>query len=168
MMKKITVFTVFLLFTNLIFSQVKEEVIIGNQSKQQEWVTVGNDIEDEDEEVPFGVLEEIPNFEVCKDLTNQRALFCFELNLNKHISTNLIYPKEALDANIQGKVLVRFVINKEGNIINIITKAPKGCELLEQEAKRIIEALPKFSPGKIRGKIVNVPYYQKIKFELPT
>jgi len=79
---------------------------------------------------------------------------------------NLKYPKQASKKNTQGRVSVLFVINSEGNIEGITTKAPAGCELLEEEAVRIMSLLPKMEPGKFRGKPVNVKYAQPIIFNL--
>ena len=59
-----------------------------------------------------------------------------------------------------------FIINKEGNIEGITTKAPSGCELLEKEATRIISLLPKMESGKFRGRPVKVKYAIPITFKL--
>ncbi len=160
-MKKIKLL-VFAIFTSFIgFSQNDEDVIVVPAQE-----SIPADREEPDYDMPFAVLEVIPNFEVCKDLENQEAKSCFMENMNKHIKDNFVYPKEALDANMQGRVIVLFVINKMGEVESIKTKGTINGSILEQEAKRIIEALPRFSPGKQRGKTINTSYAQPITFKI--
>ena len=71
-----------------------------------------------------------------------------------------------MEDNIQGRVSVLFVIDKDGSITNVQAKGPKGGELLEKEALRVISKLPKFKPGMQRGKPVKVKYSQPITFKL--
>ncbi len=121
----------------------------------------------ENENVPFAVVDEVPQFEVCKHLTGKDGKNCFEQEMNKHIRNRIQYPEEAIEADIQGRVIVNFVINKNGEIENIVTKGPVNGELLEQEAIRILRLLPKFKPATQRGKNVNVSYIIPINFVLP-
>ena len=58
------------------------------------------------------------------------------------------------------------VIDKDGSITNVQARGPKGGELLEKEALRVISKLPKFKPGMQRGKPVKVKYSQPITFKL--
>ena len=84
----------------------------------------------------------------------------------KHIKKNQQYPERAMEDGIQGRVSVLFVIDKDGSITNVQVRGPKGGELLEKEAQRVIEKLPKFKPGMQRGKPVRVKYSQPITFKL--
>jgi protein TonB len=118
------------------------------------------------EPIPFMVLEEVPQFKDCKNATKELAISCFDEELKKHITKNLKYPAEAKKNNIQGKVIVLFIINKEGNVTDLRAKSPKGAELLEAEAIRVIEKLPKFIPGKQRGRVANTSYAVPILFKL--
>ena len=87
-----------------------------------------------------------------------------EKSLMEYIANNVQYPKEAKDANIQGRVIVQFVVTKDGSIGQ--TKIIRGKnELLDQEAVRVIKSLPKFTPGKVDGKPVNVWYTLPISFK---
>ena len=72
-----------------------------------------------------------------------------------------MYPERAMEDNIQGRVSVVFVIDKDGSITNVQARGPKGGDLLEKEALRVISKLPKIKPGSQRGKPV------KIKFSIP-
>ena len=62
------------------------------------------------------------------------------------------------------KIYVHFKIDNQGNVVNVKAKAPH--EVLESEAKRVIEMLPKMTPGMQEGKAVNVPYSLPIVFEI--
>ena len=67
---------------------------------------------------------------------------------------------------ITGRVIVSFIINKEGEIKSITTKGPENGKILEEEARRIISLLPKMKPGTQRGEPVNVRYSIPINFSL--
>ena len=119
------------------------------------------------EKVPFALVEEIPLFKKCVNVPIKEQKSCFNKKINHHIATNLVYPKEAHDKGIQGRVLTQFVIDKYGNVIDINLRGPYKGELLEKEAKRIISTLPKFKPGKHNGKFVKVKYGVPISFKIP-
>jgi len=122
--------------------------------------------QDENIEVPFTTVEEVPKFDNCSEVAKETGVSCFNQMMNNHIAKNFKYPAYAQENNIQGKVIIFFTINTLGNVTNIRTKAPKGCELLEYEAIRIIKLLPKFEPGIQKGKPVRVSYAQPINFKL--
>lgn len=112
----------------------------------------------------FKTVNKIPNFKSCSKSNNNEN--CFNNQLVKHINNHFIYPEEAVNKNIEGKVIVYFVIDKNGNIANIKTRAPKGCEIIEKVTKNIFEKLPKFSPAMNEGKAVNVKHIFPIDFKL--
>jgi len=78
---------------------------------------------------------------------------------------NIKYPKEAIEANITGKVFVQFVIEKDGSITNAKI-ARSASTLLDAEALRIVNNMPQWIPGKQRGKAVRVAYTLPISFSL--
>lgn len=81
------------------------------------------------------------------------------------LSAELIYPEKCRENDIQGKVYIQFVITKRGKISQIkILKT--SHELFAEEAKRVIKKMPKWKPGKQRGKKVNVRYTLPINFSL--
>ena len=84
--------------------------------------------------------------------------------MNKHIRKNFRYPDRAQEFGIQGRVSTLFTIGADGNIKNIRKRGPDA--LLENEAVRIIERLPKMKPGKQDGKAVDVPFSIPISFKL--
>ena len=126
----------------------------------------GGTAEEIDEEVPFAVIEDVPVFPGCEGVAKNKRLDCFMEQMAKHIKKNQQYPERAMEDGIQGRVSVLFVIDKDGGISNVQVRGPKGGELLEKEAKRVIEKLPKFKPGMQRGKPVKVKYGQPITFKL--
>ncbi|WP_297868166.1 energy transducer TonB [uncultured Flavobacterium sp.] len=126
----------------------------------------GGTAEEIDEEVPFAVIEDVPVFPGCEGVAKNKRLECFMEQMAKHIKKNQQYPERAMEDNIQGRVSVLFVIDKDGSITNVQARGPKGGELLEKEALRVISKLPKFKPGMQRGKPVKVKYSQPITFKL--
>ncbi len=121
----------------------------------------GGTAEEVDEEVPFAVIEDAPIFPGCENVPKNQRSACFEEKIRKFIGKNQQYPEKALEDNLQGRVSVVFVIDKDGSITNVQARGPKGGELLEKEALRVISKLPKIKPGSQRGKPV------KIKFSIP-
>jgi len=85
--------------------------------------------------------------------------------LGKYISSSVIYPEKAIEQNIQGKVFVSFIITKNGDVANATT-ARTVHPLLDEEALRVINSLPRWSPGEQEGKPVNVSYTLPINFTL--
>ena len=126
----------------------------------------GGTVEEIDEEVLFAVIEDVPVFPGCEGVAKNKRLDCFMEQMAKHIKKNQQYPERAMEDGIQGRVSVLFVIDKDGGISNVQVRGPKGGELLEKEAQRVIEKLPKFKPGMQRGKPVKVKYSQPITFKL--
>ena len=141
----------------------KAVVVVNNASSYGQ---EGGTAEEIDEEVPFAVIEDVPVFPGCEGVAKNKRLDCFMEQMAKHIKKNQQYPERAMEDGIQGRVSVLFVIYKEGGISNVQVRGPKGGELLEKEAQRVIEKLPKFKPGMQRGKPVKVKYSQPITFKL--
>ena len=118
---------------------------------------------EEDIEVPFAVIEKVPVFPGCKR-SNAELKACFQKKMQEHLHKNFRYPVVASELNIQGKVFVFFLIDKNGKVTKIRSRGPD--KLLETEAERIIGLLPNMQPGKQRNKQVGVPYSIPINFKL--
>lgn len=88
-----------------------------------------------DEEIPFAVIEDVPVFPGCEGVAQNKRLECFMEQMAKHIKKNQQYPERAMEDNIQGRVAVLFVIDKDGSITNVQAKGPKGGELLKRSSK---------------------------------
>ena len=138
---------------------------------QQNTLLVGKlELEDNSETVeriPFNLVEEIPLFSKCNNVPLIKQAKCFEVQMGKHIKRNFVYPKDAFDAGIQGRVTVLFSIDEQGNVGDLQVRAPKDGASLKKEAIRIVKKLPKFIPGKHNGKTVKVKYGIPITFRHP-
>ena len=83
----------------------------------------------------------------------------------KFLGNSIKYPAEARKNGIQGRVVVTFVVTDEGDIQDPVVV--KGVDpLLDAEAIRVISMMPKWNPGKQRGKAVNVKYTLPVSFRL--
>lgn len=122
---------------------------INNQAFSQ---VIYNDVPDTDSSV-FMVVENPPSF---PGGDNARMDFLVK---------NLVYPKHAREAGIEGTVFVTFVIEKDGIVSNIeiIRGIGGGCD---EEAVRVMKLMPKWTPGKQNGKEVRVQYNMPLKFKL--
>ena len=86
-------------------------------------------------------------------------------NMSSYLQKNMRYPSDARENNIQGKVVVGFVVDEEGRVNNcsILKGIGGGCD---EEALRIVKEMPNWKPGKIEGKPVKVYFTLPIQFKL--
>ncbi|MFT5848168.1 energy transducer TonB [Psychroserpens sp.] len=150
---------------------IEETIIESSEINQTDIIAEVVRVEDleveeveEDIEVPFAVIENIPVFPGCENMAKEAQIKCFENAIKDHVRKNFRYPQTALDLRRYGKVFVLFVIDNTGHVAKIKSRGPD--KLLEEEAERIISLLPKMIPGKQRGKPVSVPYSIPINFVL--
>ena len=88
-------------------------------------------------------------------------------NIYAWLSQNMRYPKEAQDKNIEGRVSIQFIIEKDGSIDEVKTlRSPS--EILSAEAERVVKAMPKWKPAMHKGKPVRMRYVLPVLFKLPT
>ena len=144
-------------------TEINQETIVEEAILQVEDIAVVEE-EEEDIEVPFAVIENVPVFPGCKETSNEAQKACFQKKIQEHIIKQFTYPDVAVELGIEGKVYVQFIIDNTGFITNIRTRGPD--KMLEKEAHRIIAALPQMTPGKQRGRAVKVPYTIPITFRL--
>ncbi len=86
--------------------------------------------------------------------------------LYNFLGTELIYPKASKKKKSQGRVITHFIVGKDGHISDIKIIKSSGDPLLDKEAIRVIEKMPKWDPGKRNGKPVKVKYTLPIVFKL--
>jgi periplasmic protein TonB len=85
--------------------------------------------------------------------------------LLKYIADNTQYPQEAIDINLQGKVIVKFAVLKDGSVSRI--QILRGVNsLLDDEAQRVVSTLPKWKPGKQNGNPVSVWFSVPVNFRI--
>jgi protein TonB len=82
-----------------------------------------------------------------------------------YLTSNIRYPEQARELDIQGTVFIEFVVEKDGSITNVVVKRGigGGCD---EEAVRVVKSMPKWKPGKQRGKPVRVRYTLPVRFQL--
>ncbi len=109
--------------------------------------------EEADAEVVFMVVEDMPGFP-----GGDAALL-------KYLHDNIKYPVIAQESGIQGRVICQFVVNRDGSIVDV--EVVRGVDRsLDAEAIRVVQNMPKWMPGKQRGKAVRVKFTLPINFRL--
>jgi periplasmic protein TonB len=88
-----------------------------------------------------------------------------ETALYKFLAENIKYPQMAKESGIQGRVFVTFVVERDGSVtdVRVLRGIGGGCD---EEAIRVVKNMPKWAPGKQRGKSVRVQYNLPVKFTL--
>ena len=134
-----------------------EDVEINAEVDQNEVIEeyVAPEVEEEEvvEAEIFTIVEEMPDFPggVAK--------------LQEYLIKNIKYPQMARESGIQGRVFVNFVVEPDGHVsnVNVMRSLGGGCD---EEAIRVVKAMPKWKPGKQRGKPVRVSYILPVNFKL--
>lgn len=137
-----------------------------SSDNETEHVALKEEVIEVPNDVPFGVIEDVPIFKGCEELaSNEERKDCMSKKINQFVNKNF-NTKEMQKYAEPGinRVIVQFKIDENGNIQKIKSRAanPK----LEAEAKRVIAALPQMKPGKQQGKAVNVMYSLPIVFQV--
>ena len=105
-----------------------------------------------------------PQWPGCEDGSAAELNKCFTTKLSQHIGANFKYPAEAYNNNVEGQVIVEFIINTQGNVE--IISVSGGAESLQEEAKRNILQIPQMKPGMLAGKPKAISY--KVPFTFKT
>lgn len=107
-------------------------------------------------------IEYLPEFLGNEGYMHSRDL---EKNLLIYITENMNYPEEAKNKGLEGKVYISFVVSKTGDVEDV--EIAKSVDpLLDNEAVRIVQNMPKWKPGTTRGKPVDCPLTIPIEFSL--
>jgi protein TonB len=120
----------------------------------KEYIPVDMGKVEEDEEVQiFTVVESMPSYP-----GGEAARI-------EYLNANIKYPQMARESGIQGRVFVTFVVEKDGSVtdVKVLRGIGGGCD---EEAIRVIKNMPKWDPGKQRGKPVRVQFNMPILFKL--
>ena len=140
--------------------ELEQQDILSSEDNQQEAQTAVYTppavVEEEEEEAAqqiFTVVEEMPEFPGGQG------------ELLKYLGHSIRYPVIAQENGIQGRVVCAFVINRDGSIVD--AEVLRGVDpSLDKEALRVINSMPKWKPGKQRGKPVRVKYTVPVVFRL--
>jgi len=132
---------------------IEIDVDMDDDTEMDAYVPVVDDEEEVVEEQIFLVVEEMPSFPGG------------EKEMYRYIGKNIEYPRMAKESGISGRVFVTFVVEKDGRVtdVKILRGIGGGCD---EEAVRVIKSMPRWKPGKQRGKPVRVQYRMPIKFTL--
>ncbi len=134
-----------------------EDIEINADVDQNEVIEeyVAPEIEEEDiqEAEIFTIVEEMPDFPGGTQ------------KLADYLAKNIKYPQMARESGIQGRVFISFVVEPDGSVsnINVMRSLGGGCD---EEAVRVVKSMPKWKPGKQRGKPVRVSYILPVNFKL--
>ncbi len=137
--------------------EIEDEIEIDVEADQEtvveEYIPVEEEEEEEEEAQIFTVVESMPSFPGG------------EIAMKKYLAENIQYPQMARESGIQGRVFVTFVVEKDGNVtdVRVLRGIGGGCD---EEAIRVIKNMPKWDPGKQRGKPVRVQFNMPIMFKL--
>lgn len=107
----------------------------------------------EDEPVSIAMVEQKPEFP-----GGEAAMY-------KWLRDNIVYPSAASEEGVQGRVVVEFVVGKDGSITNVRVVRPRH-PALDKEALRVVKAMPNWVPGRNNGQPVKVTYTLPVTFKL--
>lgn len=134
-----------------------EDIEINAEIDQTEVMEEYVPVEVEEEEVVeaevFTIVEEMPGYPGG------------DLKMYEYLGKNIKYPQIARESGIQGRVFVNFVVEPDGSVSNVkvLRGIGGGCD---EEAIRVVKSMPKWKPGKQRGKAVRVSYTLPVVFKL--
>lgn len=137
--------------------EIDDEIVIDAEatasSEVQQYVPVKHEEEEIVEAEIFQIVESMPDFP-----GGDEARMTY-------LRDNIKYPQIARESSISGTVYVTFVVEKDGRVtdIKILRGIGGGCD---EEAVRVIKSMPRWNPGKQRGKPVRVQFNMPIKFSL--
>lgn len=114
---------------------------------------------------PEVVEEEVVEQEIFKIVEEMPAFPGGEAKLMDYVAKNVKYPQIARETGVQGRVYVNFVVEPDGSVSNVsvLRGIGGGCD---EEAIRVVKSMPKWKPGKQRGKAVRVSYMLPVNFKL--
>jgi protein TonB len=114
---------------------------------------------------PEVVEEEVVEQEIFQIVEEMPAFPGGEGKLMEYVAKNIKYPQIARETGIQGRVFIGFVVEPDGSVSNVklLRGIGGGCD---EEAMRVVKSMPKWKPGKQRGKAVRVSYQIPVFFKL--
>jgi protein TonB len=135
--------------------EIEEELEMDDMEVDEDTeIEIIEEVEEEfvEEEI-FTIVEDMPTFP-----GGEKAMF-------EYLSKNTKYPTLAKESGIQGVVYVTFVVEKDGSVsdVKVLRGIGGGCD---EEAVRVVKSMPKWAPGKQRGKPVKVQYNLPYRFVL--
>lgn len=151
----------------------KEDLASENPSDIKSDVEVKSEVSNNNSSTPtvdkptlFSV-EQLPMFKACKGLKRSEQKACFDEQLAKAISKNLVYPNKDLENKRQGTAVVEFVIDEKGNITNVkALDNNRATPAMQLAAEKAVSKLPKLEPAKQGDVAVKIKYVIPISFKV--
>ncbi len=122
----------------------------------------------QEEDIPVAIVETLPAWHGCPSdaaVAPDEVRTCTEQAIANFVVSNLAYPKKARRKGIEGRVIVKFIVEKDG-AVGEVTVVKGVHPMLDDEAQRVVESMPDFHPGMQRGKPVRVSYHLPFNFSL--
>lgn len=137
--------------------EVEDDLLIDVEANDETEIEEYIPIEVEEE-----VVEEAPIFTVVESMPEFKGGM---QKLYEYLGNNIKYPVMAKESGIQGKVYVTFVVERDGSItdVRVLRGIGGGCD---EEAVRVVQSMPNWTPGMQRGKPVRVQYNLPVRFTL--
>lgn len=153
-------------FKEVTINRRKERMMAEFQLSGKNLITVSSQPGQDNEQAPspeaiwaeaYDLVEEMPDFPGGPD------------SLQNYLSTQMHYPTQAAEQGIEGKVIVRFIVREDGSIgpVHVDNSSIKTNPHLEKEAVRLVEGMPRWTPGRHHGQTVSVRCVLPIVFRLP-
>ena len=111
-------------------------------------------------------VDEMPRFPGCEDISSyDEKKKCSDIKMLNYIYSKIKYPEKAMKDGIQGMTVIRFIVEKDGQLSHFktIRNIGGGCD---EEAMKVMQSMPKWIPGKKDGKPVRVEFNLPIKFKM--
>lgn len=148
---------------------LKKDVAVSNQdqegTKDRTVEAVRNDIAVNVPPPPVEKKEEVKQVVENKVFDIAEQMPSFKGNVNQWLSTNLSYPAVAAENGVQGRVIVQFVVEKDGSVSNVqVVRSVDPA--LDREAVRVVKSMPKWNPGMNNGQPARVKYTLPVTFKL--
>ena len=119
------------------------------------------------DDIPFKIVEDMPLFGQCNNdlFSKGEKKKCSDAALLAFLYKNIRYPAIARENGVEGLVVIQFIVEKDGSITaaKLLRDIGAGCG---QEALRVVNEMPKWTPGRQRGREVRVQYNLPVKFAL--
>jgi protein TonB len=153
---------------------VEETTIRSTETSQEDRIEDVVEVEDilveeeeeEIEQVPFMIVEQIPTFPGCEDIENRdKKKECMSRKIDEHVKKEFdTRISEEMGLTGLNRIFVVFKINEKGEVVDIRSRGPN--KRLEEEAARVVKMLPKMIPGRQRDRPVAVEYSLPIMYEI--
>ena len=120
------------------------------------------------EKTVFKVVEEMPRFPGCEELPKEERKKCSDNEMLKFIYSNIKYPAEARENGTEGRVVIQFVVGKEGEVLDpkVVRDLENGCGEEVMRVMALMQEEIRWIPGMHKGERVKVQYTLPVKFKL--